>query len=44
LQADLANRLGNRDKQVEGLERALALGGNFLEHRIELIRIYLGEG
>ena len=42
--ADLGKELGHAPRRTEALEHALALGGNHVDRRIELIRIYLTAG
>jgi tetratricopeptide (TPR) repeat protein len=44
LLADISKSLARVDRQTEALEKALAIGGELLPRRIELIRIYLAQG
>ena len=44
LAADLAKDLGRLPRRTEALERALALGGSYVDRRVELIRVYLAAG
>ena len=44
LLADISKGLASIDKQTEALEKALAIGGELLPRRIELIRVYLAQG